>query len=195
MLTVSYPEVWGFEHAFRGMRNPLKSHDKSTENADLILAKKLISAGPEHRKFLRQIFISMDIRAPRYWWMQFDTYKIATTSNSESTMHTIMKEPFDLSDFSLNDDAFTSIIFMDILSTLNKIRMDWCRTKCKKDWELLIQILPQSYLQTRTVTFTYETALNIIKQRRGHKVKEWDIFISHLFKLPHMSEFYTAMEG
>ena len=160
MLTVSYPEVWGFEHAFRGMRNPLKSHDKSTENADLILAKKLISAGSEHRKFL-----------------------------------TIMKEPFVLADFGVSDGVTCSTYFIDIISTLNSLRFIYSKTKSEEVWETLIQILPQSYLQTRTVTFTYETALNIIKQRRGHKVKEWDIFISHLFKLPHMSEFYMAMEG
>ena len=211
MIKFETNDVWGFEWAFKGMRNPMNSWDKSDSNwlfqeigeNDLALAKKLINAGSEHRKFLRQIYVSVDITAPLYWWKEFDTYKIGTVANSCSTMHKIHEKEFTLEDFScehLIDEPFpvtdeyveTYLDCMtDTIKALNCARRMFLETKNKKYWWQIIQLLPTSYNQTRTVTMTYENIYTMRQQRRGHKLDEWrfDFFIWS-DKLPHLKELF-----
>lgn len=212
MIKIEKQEVFNFEGAIRGMRNPLNSWDKSDsvyENpfgfnigeADLNLMKRLYKGGTEHRKFMRQIFISMDITAPLYWWKEFDTYKVGTVSNSCSTMHTIHKKEFELDDFShehVSDDAIEVNynngkywdkpidVLVDLINILNACREKYLETKDKKWWWQLIQLLPTSYNQKRTITMNYENAATIIRQRTGHKLDEWKVLIESLEKLPYL---------
>ena len=206
MIKVECIDVWGFEHAIRGMRNSFNSWDKSDScfddkgaydirNEDVIgkndmeLMQKLIKAGQTHRKFLRQIFISMDITAPLYWWKEFDTYKVGTVANSCSTMHTIHKKEFTFDDFSVEHLSFiTKGCFEKIINQLNICREYYMRDKNKDAWWQIIQLLPSSYNQKRTVTMSYENVLSIIEQRASHKLDEWVDFVSVLRKLPYMKE-------
>lgn len=209
MIKVEHLEAFNFEGALRGMRNPLNSHNKSDScwvetiepngdlkeeyvigDNDLDLMKRLFKAGTEHRKYLRQIFVSMDITAPLYWWKQADKYQIGVTTNSYSTMHTIHKKPFDISDFSFEgvDDMIYDEWIKDIVFKCENLRKLYVVTKEKKYWDALIKLLPESYNQKRTVTMNYENVINIIKQRTGHKIKEWDDFITELKKLPYIKE-------
>lgn len=211
MIKFETNDVWGFEWAFKGMRNPMNSWDKSDSNwlfqeigeNDLILARKLISAGSEHRKFLRQIYVSVDITAPLYWWKEFDTYKIGTVANSCSTMHKIHEKEFTLDDFScehLIDEPFpvtdeyveTYLDCMtDTIKALNCARRMFLETKDKKYWWQIIQLLPSSYNQTRTVTMTYENIYTMRQQRKGHKLDEWRIdFFNWSDELPHLKELF-----
>lgn len=209
-------EVWGFEHSLRGMRNPKESHHKSDsfpitydgKNAnlyegkvagfyigdnDLKLAQILIKAGSEHRKFLRQIFVSVDITAPLYWWKEYDTYKVGTVANSTSTMHKLATTPitincFEIDDyqpeFSLDDDGVHSLI-----NWLESLRKKYLETKDKRYWKELIRWLPESWLQTRTVTMNYENVLSTIRQRSSHKLSEWSVdFIEWAKALPYSKE-------
>jgi hypothetical protein len=149
------------------------------------LAKTLIRAGSEHRKFMRQIFVSVDITAPLYWWKEFDTYKVGTTANSTSTMHTIEKKPITIdcfetdgwyNDFDLYDHyKFTDFVELDFLPIIENLRKKYLETKDKRYWKELIRWLPESWLQTRTVTMTYENLLAMCSkgQRRFHKLTEW----------------------
>lgn len=223
MIKAEHIETWGFEHAIRGMRNPLNSWGRSDSTDcidmdclecalydrnkhicstttdsyvyaigknDMKLMKKLTRAGQPHRKYLRQIFVSMDITAPLYWWKEFDTYKVGTVANSCSTMHTIHKKEFSVDDFSiehLNDDVVKEP-FETIISRLNFFRELYLLHKQKEDWWQLIQLLPASYNQKRTVTFNYENALNIIEYRTDHKLDEWQDFIKVLKHLPYMQQ-------
>ena len=150
---------------------------------DLDLAQRLILAGPEHRKFMRQIFVSVDITAPIYWWKEFDTYKVGTTANSTSTMHKLTSEPItpDKFEWDVNFGEYQDTI-MNICETL---RQKYLETKDKSYWRALVQILPQSWLQTRTVTMTYENLRNMYFQRRRHKLQEWHTFCSWASKLPY----------
>lgn len=224
MLKVSNIDVWGFEGAIRGMRNPKNSWEKSDSLKcgisgdqdcpmalegfecvncvcpdksrdfciglnDLKLMKQLNGAGSEHRKFLRMIHAQMDVLAPLYWWKEYDTYKIATTANSCSTMHYIHKKKFTLEDFStehLND--LTIEKFRGIINTLNENREKFIETNDKEYWWQMIQLLPSSYNQLRTIDINYETVLNIIHQRKGHKLDEWHLFIDELMNLPFVKE-------
>lgn len=197
MIQIENVDVWGFEHAIRGMRNPLNSWAKSDSDtkllvigeADLDLMKRLYKAGSEHRKYLRQIFVSMDVNAPRYWWEQQSTYKIGTTSNSCSTMHTIHKKPFELDDFSHEHLLYEwQSQLMNTIAVLNVAREMYLAKKDKKYWWQMIQLLPQSYMQKRTITMNYENVVNIINQRSGHKLTEWNDFIAELKKLPYITE-------
>lgn len=212
MLKVEHLEVWGFEHAIRGMRNPMNSWDKSDSNCsscrtqnkyrdceyctifigknDLELMRKLYFAGAEHRKYLRQIFISCDITAPLYWWKEFDTYKVGTVANSCSTMHKIASKQFELEDFSCEHliNGTSKIILQGVLDLMNQYRNQYLATKNKEYWWQLIQLLPSSYNQKRTVTMNYENVVTIIKQRTGHKLDEWTELISELEKLPYIKE-------
>ena len=211
MIKSETNDVWGFEWAFKGMRNPMNSWDKSDSNwlfqeigeNDLILAMKLINAGSEHRKFLRQIYVSVDITAPLYWWKEFDTYKIGTVANSCSTMNKIHTKEFTLSDFScehLIDEPFpvtdeyveTYLDCMkDTIKALNCARRMFLETKDKKYWWQIIQLLPSSYNQTRTVTMTYENIYTMRQQRKGHKLDEWRIdFFNWSDGLPHLKELF-----
>ena len=213
MIKVENIDTWGFEHAIRGMRNPLNSWDKSDsyfgcgENKcrrctdycdwreqnyilgenDLGLMRKLFKAGNEHRKYLRQIFVSTDITAPLYWWKEFDTYKVGTVANSCSTMHKIHAKEFTLDDFSVEHlDGWSLEHFKGTLDLLNKYRYDFIETKDKDYWWQMIQLLPSSYNQRRTVTMNYENAVNMIHQRGNHKLDEWREFTNILCDLPYI---------
>lgn len=205
MITLKYADIWGFEHAVRGMRNPMNSWDKSDTfvDYDLVLLgkkdkelmKRLVHAGPSHRKFLRQIFVSVDITAPLYWWKEFDTYKVGTTANSCSTMHKIHEKEFTLDDFSvehLNDDVLNKP-FKDIISCLNFFRQLYIQDHDKDNWWQMIQLLPSSYNQKRTVTMNYENLLNIYETRRNHKLDEWKDFCKWIERLPN-AELITGEE-
>ena len=225
MITLNHCEVSGWEAAIRGMRNPMNSWDKSDTDFslsgmqsmggilvptigdnDLTLMKKLVKAGSDHRKFMRQIFVSMDITAPLYWWKEFDTYKVGTTSNSCSTMHTIHKTEFALKDFSFDqlcDDYNPYIIGSDavkpihvakiLVEELNWLRYKYLESKDKRYWYSIIQLLPSSYNQLRTVTMNYENLLNMYHARRNHKLAEWHTFCDFIKTLPY-SELITGEE-
>ena len=211
MLKVEKIDVWGFEHAIRGMRNPLNSWDKSDseyESAnfcdhnfiigdnDIELMQKLYKAGSEHRKYLRQIFISMDVVAPLYWWKEADQYRIGVTTNSCSTMHTIHKKEFELNDFShehLNSESVNRLKFL--LELLNIYRESYIVSQDKQDWWQLIQLLPSSYNQKRTITMNYENIVNIINQRTGHKLDEWNNFVDKLKCLPYVNDIMKGNAG
>lgn len=212
-------EVFNFEGALRGMRNPMNSWDKSDSGYgyaknptkfiigknDIKLAQTLIKAGSEHRKFLRQIFASVDITAPLYWWKEFDTYKVGTVSNSTSTMHKlastpITKECFEMDDFENLEGNFlvqdngtddTDGVWYELIENLECLRWKYNETKDKRYWKELIRLLPESWLQTRTITMNYENILNMIHQRKNHKLSEWsESFINWTKTLPYADEFF-----
>lgn len=200
MLKLERTSVMNLENAIRGARNPMNSWAKSDsaydekgnyilgEN-DLTLAKKLCRAGSDHRKFMRQILVSADITAPLYWWKEFDTYKVATVANSTSTMHKIHAKPFELSDFSadkLSDGALAA--FRTYIDYMEATRLRFVETKDKRDWYDLIQLLPSSYNQLRTVTMNYETLVNIYYARRAHKLDEWHVFCDWIRTLPYADD-------
>ena len=211
MIKFETNDVWGFEWAFKGMRNPMNSWDKSDSNwffqeigeNDLALARKLINAGSEHRKFLRQIYVSVDITAPLYWWKEFDTYKVGTVANSCSTMHKVHEKEFTLEDFScehlinepfpVTDEYVETYLdcMIETIRALNCARRMFLETKNKKYWWQIIQLLPSSYNQTRTVTMTYENIYTMRQQRKGHKLDEWRIdFFNWSDELPHLKELF-----
>ena len=211
MIKFETNDVWGFEWAFKGMRNPMNSWDKSDSDwlfqeigeNDLALARKLINAGSEHRKFLRQIYVSVDITAPLYWWKEFDTYKVGTVANSTSTMHKIHAKEFTLEDFScehlinepfpVTDEYVETYLdcMTDTIKALNCARKMFIETKDKKYWWQIIQLLPSSYNQTRTVTMTYENIYTMRQQRKGHKLDEWRFdFFNWSDELPHLKELF-----
>ena len=231
MIKVENIDVWGFEHAIRGMRNPLNSWDKSDSGMkfvkgifndqefvvgknDLDLIRRLYKAGTEHRKYLRQIIISLDITAPLYWWKEFDTYKVGTVANSCSTMHKIAAKEFELDDFShehlfnctdedIKDDfydecgyLFAPDEFLELsIAILNACRTRYLETKDKKWWWQMIQLLPSSYNQKRTVTMNYENVVSMIHQRTGHKLDEWNDFVEILKNLPYIKEITDGTEA
>lgn len=180
-------------------------------NSDLDLMKRLCNAGTDHRKFMRMITVYMDITAPLYWWKEFDTYKVGTVANSCSTMHKIADNEFTLDDFSLNhlyaeddidgmyysttaEEEFTSTdVLKVIIEALNNYRKMYLATKDKKDWWQMIQLLPSSYNQRRTVMLNYEVLANMYKSRRNHKLDEWVDFCAQIEMLPH-SELITKKE-
>ena len=206
MLKLERTSVMNLENAMRGARNPMNSWAKSDsayddkgnyilgEN-DLALAKKLCRAGSDHRKFVRQIFVSADITAPLYWWKEFDTYKVATVANSTSTMHKIHAKPFELADFSvdkLSDGALAA--FRTYMDYMEATRRRFVETKDKRDWYDLIQLLPSSYNQLRTVTMNYETLVNIYYARRAHKLDEWHVFCDWIRTLPYAEDLICCRE-
>ena len=230
MIKVEHIEVWGFEHAIRGMRNPMNSWDKSDSKEcydgwldgcdscplkdkcsmseegyiigknDLDLMHKLYKAGTEHRKYLRQNFVSMDITAPLYWWKEFDTYKVGTVANSCSTMHKIAAKEFELDDFSHEHldgnvvvdtyhEEYSNYDVLDlVIKALNKNRELYLETKDKNYWWQMIQLLPSSYNQKRTITMSYENVMTIINQRSNHKLDEWRALVKELRALPYVEE-------
>lgn len=198
-------EVWGFEHAIRGMRNPLNSHDRSDSDfsdgchiglKDMELAQRLIRAGSEHRKFLRQIFVSVDITAPLFWWKEFSTYKVGTVANSTSTMHKLTSQPIALECFEVDDYETFDDRVQIIIQMCEDLRQKYIGTKDKRYWKELVRWLPNSWLQTRTVTMSYENVLNMVNQRKNHKLNEWSgkdnnelpNFISWAKTLPYADE-------
>ena len=156
---------------------------------DMDLARRLCKAGTDHRKFLRMIFVSVDITAPLYWWKEFDTYKVGTVANSCSTMHTIAKKEFTLADFSCEHLNVSSKTWLEkTLVLLNTFREAYLSTHNKDDWWQLIQLLPSSYNQKRTVTMNYENVYTILRQRRGHRLDEWNELCAVLSQLPYVKE-------
>lgn len=199
MIKVEHMKAFNFEGAIRGMRNPMNSWDKSDSNfeyevtllgsKDLELAKKLILAGSDHSKFMRQIFVSMDITAPIYWWKEMSTYKVSTVANSTSTMHRLTSKPITINDFSFDNglDSFHEIV-NDIVRDCEQLRQRYIKTKDIDYWRALIQLLPESYNQTRTWTANYATLRNIYFARRHHKLDEWHIFCETIKELPYSKE-------
>ena len=201
MIKVEHIEVWGWEHAIRGMRNPMNSWGKSdtvyglgedryTDMViglnDLSLMQKLFKGGTEHRKYLRQIFVSLDITAPLYWWKEFDTYKVGTVANSCSTMHKIQAKEFTQDDFSHDHLAEDSLMVLDVvIGQLNAARMVFNATQEKEEWWQMIQLLPSSYNQKRTVLLNYAVLKNIYHSRKNHKLDEWHDFCHWIEGLPY----------
>ena len=225
-------QVWGFEHALRGMRNAKNSWDKADSYwkdgkyiigpNDMKLIQSLIKGGPEHRKFMRQIFVSVDITAPLFWYKEFDTYKVGTVANSTSTMHTIEKAPITINNFEIDDcewnlkcsddyeynDIYTYDDIDDfkeyLIEHLEYLRKKYLETRDKRYWKELIRWLPESWLQTRTITMNYENLFGMCSkgQRRFHKLNEWsgqdnpalENFISWARTLPYAQEIIFADE-
>lgn len=198
MIKLENIQVMNMENAIRGARNPLNSWgrmDSYYEDGifvlgpnDLDLAKRLRKAGPDHRKYMRQIFVSMDITAPLYWWKEFDTYKVGTCSNSCSTMHTIHKKPFELSDFSFDSFEGHEIVLKLIITELNMYREHFVKTADKAFWLKMIQLVPSSFNQKRTITMTYENLVNMYHARKTHKLDEWRQFCHIVEDLPYAKE-------
>lgn len=203
MLTIKNDSVMNLENAIRGARNPMNSWARMDshydENGiyqlgenDLGLAMRLARAGSDHRKYLRMIFVSVDVTAPLYWWKEYDTYKVATAANSTSTMHKIHSKPFSMEDFSCDHMTKDTFLFMEtIIQRLEFIRLRYLETKSKEDWYDMIQLLPSSYNQMRTCTLNYETLINIYHARRHHKLQEWHTFCDWIETLPYARELIT----
>ncbi len=206
MLKVERISVCNMENAIRGARNPLNSwarmdsfyNEKGEfilgEN-DLALARKLAVAGSDHRKFLRQIIVSMDITAPLYWWKEFDTYKVGTVANSTSTMHKIQAKEFTRDDFShdrLTDDALA--VLDSLIAYLEGERVRFNETKDRSAWHNMIQLLPSSFNQMRTVSMNYEVLINIYYARKTHKLAEWHILCDAIKALPYADSLILVKE-
>lgn len=207
MITIEEIEVFGWEAAIRGMRNPMNSWDKSDSSwefvedpsiinpndevkfvigeNDLGLMRQLVKAGNDHSKFLRMITVTCDITAPLYWWKEFDTYKVGTVANSCSTMHKLTSKSIKLSDFSIDkfymnkEDRFLEDYFAKTVTDCEILRLRFLETKDKRYWRGLIQLLPQSYNQKRTVQLNYQVLLNMYHARKNHKLDEWRDFFWH----------------
>ena len=202
--------VYNIYNAILGARNPMNSWDKSDsvfkgyngkiENTsigknDLELMQKLIKAGSEHRKFLRQIFVAVDITAPLYFFKELDTYKVGTVANSTSTMHKLASTPitidcFEMGDFTPFIDNFKiDLSWRTVVSYLEQLRQKYNETKDKRYWRELIRLLPESWLQKRTITMNYENILNMYRQRKNHKLTEWSkSFCDWVKTLPYAEE-------
>lgn len=196
MVKIENVETYGFEAAIRGMRNPMNSWARSDSSGsdvgenDQILMRQLFMAGTEHRKYLRMITVTMDVTAPLYWWKEYDTYKIGTVANSCSTMHKLQSKEFTDDDFSHEHlDPVTKQFLEAVINSLNVNRDKFNATKDKQYWWNMIQLLPSSYNQRRTVMFNYEVALTMIRQRSDHKLDEWREFVEQLKQLPYMNLF------
>ncbi|MBO5109269.1 MAG: hypothetical protein J6D21_00995 [Clostridia bacterium] len=197
MILLERTSVMNWENAIRGMRNPLNSwHLNDSEydedgnyvlgENDRRLSHNLATSGSDHRKFLRQIFVSVDITAPLYWWKEYDTYKVATVANSTSTMHKIHAKAFGREDFSCDRMSEAALGELDhMIAFLEATRQKFVETKEKAYWDDLIQLLPSSYNQTRTCTLNYETLINIYYARRHHKLAEWHVFCDWIKSLPY----------
>ena len=195
-----------FENAIRGARNPLNSwsrYDSKTNPDgsfefgpnDLDLAKRLAKAGSDHRKYLRMIFVSVDITAPLYWWKEFDTYKVGTVANSCSTMHKIHSKPFTLEDFSTDHmNSFALASMKRTVEDLEKLRLEYLETKDKAVWYSLIQLLPTCYNQMRTVTLNYENLVSMYYARKDHKLSEWHTLCDWIKSLPYASDIILVKE-
>ena len=206
MISLSNAVVFGWHSAIMGMRNPMNSWAKSDSvfyndfscqlgQNDLDLMEKLIKAGAEHRKFLRMIHVQMDIEAPLYWWKEFDTYKVGTVANSCSTMHKIADKEFTLADFSHEHlDRFSTEVLGWTIKALNGSREDYMKSKSKDDWWQMIQLLPSSYNQLRTVDLNYEVLLNQYFQRKDHKLDEWRIYCEQIKCFPYLNDFIEVLE-
>ena len=201
MLEISKTSVMNIDNAIRGARNPMNSWARSDSyydedgafhlgEADIKFGAKLCAAGSDHRKFIRQIFVSVDILAPLYWWKEFDTYKVGTVANSTSTMHKIQAKAFARDDFSHDRMSETALACLDTtIACLEERRQLFLETKEKSYWYDMIQLLPSSYNQLRTVTMNYENLMNIYYARRFHKLDEWHVVCEWIESLPYAKEF------
>lgn len=207
MIQLERCSVMNLENAMRGARNPLNSWTRSDsyydeagnyilgEN-DLGLAMRLRKAGSDHRKYMRQIFVSVDITAPLYWWKEYDTYKVATVANSTSTMHKIHSKPFSREDFSHDHMTEEALAALDrMIEVLEQLRLRFVETKEKDAWYSMIQLLPESYQQLRTCSFNYETLVHIYFSRRDHKLAEWHTFCDWITSLPYAKELILGEEA
>ena len=203
MIKPERTSVMNFENALRGMRNPMNSWDKSDSvfnpalcigPNDLDLAQRLVGAGSDDRKFLRQIFVSVDVTAPLYWWKEMDQYRVAVTTNSTSTMHKIHAKEFTPDDFSHEHLSAEYLESLNLtIAILNKARRKYNETKDKQYWHNMIQLLPSSYNQMRTCTLNYENLINIYFARRYNKLDEWHKFCDWIVGLPYFKE--ICIEG
>lgn len=206
MIKIERTSVMNLDNAIRGARNAWNSWEKMDSRYDdqgnyilgendLSLGNRLAKAGSDHRKYLRQIFISVDITAPLYWWKEFDTYKVGTVANSTSTMHKIHAKPFEIEDFSCDQMTGNTLEFMEtVVAHLEKVRLKYIESKDKQDWYDLIQLLPSSYNQMRTVTMNYENAISMYYARRNHKLKEWHVLCDWIKGLPFAESFLLIKE-
>lgn len=216
-MKFEYTRVMNLEGAFRGMRNPMDSWDKSDSSYcefegecsdlclancplnisecycicenDMKLARSLVKGGSEHRKFMRQIMVSVDITAPRYWWSEFDTYYVGVTKNSCSTMHKLKSYPITLDMFAIDDNATEDAYLNIMIAHLEGLRQKYNETKDMKWFRLLKQELPESFLQKRTITLNYENLFSMVHQRDHHRLTEWSVdFINWVKSLPYTEE-------
>lgn len=206
MIQIERTSVMNFENAIRGARNPMNSWNRMDSTYDdkgnfvmgpndLNLAQRLAHAGSDHRKFIRQIFVSVDFTAPLYWWKEYDTYKVATVTNSQSTMHKIASKPFELDDFShdhMNEAALHSL--QEVVNVLEKLRLEYIENKDKAIWYSMIQLLPSSYNQLRTCSLNYETLMNIYFARKSHKLAEWHDVCAWIEQLPYAQELIVSLD-
>ena len=205
MLKCERTAVMNLENALRGMRNPLNSWAKSDSGydedgnfvvgeADLGLAVRLAKSGSDHRKYLRMIFVSVDVTGPLYWWKEYDTYKVGTVANSTSTMHRIHSKPFGREDFSCDRMSETALACLDhTIEVLEERRQKFNETKDTAYWHDMIQLLPSSYNQMRTTTLSYENLINIYYARRNHKLPEWHVYCDWIRSLPYAKELITGL--
>ena len=207
MLKVERISVMNMENAIRGARNPMNSwarmdscYDEKGNFVmgpnDLDLAQRLARAGSDHRKFLRQIFVSVDITAPLYWWKEFDTYKVGTVANSTSTMHKIHSKEFSREDFSCDRLDEGGLAALDaVIAYLEGERQKFVANKEERQsWHNMIQMLPSSYNQMRTVTMNYENLINIYYARRYHKLAEWHVLCDWIMSLPYAADLIAVKE-
>ena len=197
MIKIERSCAMNFDNAIRGARNPLNSWARSDSyyddngkfvmgEADLAFGARLVGAGSDHRKFIRQIFVSVDITAPLYWWKEFDTYKVGTVANSTSTMHKIHSKSFERDDFSHDKMSESALRCLDsIIEVLEEARVNFVETKDKAHWHDMIQLLPSSYNQMRTVSMNYENLINIYNARHAHKLDEWHVLCDWILSLPY----------
>ncbi len=206
MITLERTSVMNMENAFRGMRNPMNSWAKSDsytdENghfvigeADMKLALTLAKSGSDDRKYLRQVFVCVDITAPLYWWKEFDTYKVGTVANSTSTMHKIHAKPFTREDFSCDRMTPAALACLDqVIAVLEERRQVFVETKERAAWDDMIQLLPTSFNQMRTCTLNYENLINIYYARRNHKLPEWHTLCHWIEELPYAQELICTIK-
>ena len=200
MLTIENVEIFGYKAAIRGMRNPMNSWSKSDSDADLIGQNDeqlmlALAKAPEERKYLRMIHVQLDVTAPLYWWKEFDTYKIGTVSNSCSTMHKIAAKEFTLDDFSHehigdvpNCDPMYYAALEGTIMSLNEARRCFIDTKDKKYWWQMIQLLPSSYNQRRTIDLNFEVLLKQYRERNNHKLDEWHTYCDWIKEITLLNE-------
>lgn len=206
MIKIERTSVMNLENAIRGARNPMNSWDRMDSSYDedgnyilgendLGLAQRLAKAGSDHRKYLRQIFVSVDVTAPLYWWKEYDTYKVGTVANSTSTMHKIHAKPFERADFSCDRMSEVALACLDnMIEVLEERRLKFIETKDNAYWHDMIQLLPSSYNQMRTCTLTYENLINIYYARRYHKLPEWHVYCDWIASLPYAAELITTIK-
>lgn len=207
MIKIERTSVMNLENAMRGARNPMNSWSRSDSyydeegnyvygEADLEFGARLCKAGGDHRKFIRQIFVSVDVTAPLYWWKEYDTYKVGTVANSCSTMHKIHSKEFSRDDFSCDRMTPVALACLDAtIAVLEERRLKFLETKEREYWDDMIQLLPSSYNQMRTCTLNYENLINIYYARRNHKLPEWHTYCDWIASLPYAKEFITGIKG